>query len=97
MLKIKLINLSCLELLLLLLLPWSLVCGNIFPLSSIRLPMALLFLLSFDHKPDLSLIEKLINLNCLKLLLLAPLLPVTPSCSFSLMPGSSICVYYAYA
>ena len=98
LLKIKLINLGCLKLLFLLAALWLLVCGDLFPVLSVRLPMMLLLLLVLNRfiscldRSDLLLIEKLMNLVCLELLLLAPLLPVAPGCSFCLVPRSSVCV-----
>ena len=98
LLKTKLINLGYLEFLFLLPSPWLLMCSDLFPISFVRLLMALLLLLALNRfvccsdGPDLLLIEKLINLGCLKLLLLVPLLSVTSSCSFCLLLRSSICV-----
>lgn len=116
LLKIKLMSPSYLKLLFLLSLPWLLVCGDLFLISFVKLPMALLLLFTLDcfvycsDRLDLLLIEKLMNLGYLKLLLLALLLPVTPSCFLCPMLRSyvcvccacawvvrSICVYYAYA
>lgn len=98
LLKTKLMNLGYLELFILLPSPWSLLYGDLFSISSIRLLVALLLLLAFNcfiyylDGPDLLLIENLMNLDCLELLLLTPLLLVAPSCSFCSVPGSSICV-----
>lgn len=49
LLKTKQMNLERLKLLFLLPLPWSFVCGDLFSISSIRLPVALLLLLTFDR------------------------------------------------
>lgn len=103
LLQIKLMNLNCLESLFLLLLLCLLVCGDFFLISSVTLLVVLLFLLALDcflcclNRSDLLLIEKLINLDCIKLLLLAPLLLVAPSRSFCPMPRCSIYVCYTFA
>ena len=103
LLKTKLINLGHLKLLFLLRSLWSLVCGNLFFISSVKLPVTLLLLfvldrfVCFSNRLDLLLIEKLVNLSSLELLLLAPLLPVAPSCFLCPMPRSFVYVCCACA
>lgn len=74
LLKTNLMSVNCLELLILLLLPQLLICNNFFFISSVKLLITLLILLTFNFfiycldKFNLLQIIKLINLGCLKLL-----------------------------
>lgn len=103
LLKTIQINIGCLWLLFFFPLPGFLGYGDLFLVLSIRFLPALLFLLALNpyvyclDRLDLSLIEKLINLYYLKLLLLALLLPITPSCSFCLVLAFFVYIYFAYA
>lgn len=103
LLKTKPINPGCLELLFLLPSPWLLVYSVFFFVSFVRLLMGFLLLLAPDcfvyclDRPYLLLIEKLMNLGCLGLLLLAPLLPIAPGRSLCPVLMSSVCVFFACA
>lgn len=88
-LKSKLMNLGNRNLLFLLPLPCLLLCSDLFLILSVKLPVALIFLLTpylfvyCSDTPNWLLIKKLMNFGCLELLLLAPLLPTIPNRSFS--------------